>query len=67
LSSHRTGGGLAFVPEFLMGDDPSAVRAGLREALRGLLDLDFEHLLFAHGEPLIDGGKVAPREFVAGG
>jgi hypothetical protein len=60
------GGGLTFVPGFLMGDDPSAVRAGLRESLRGLLDLDFDSLLFAHGEPLIGGGKAAMREFVAG-
>jgi hypothetical protein len=61
------GGGLGFVPGFLMGDDPSAVRAGLRESLRRLLDLDFDSLLFAHGEPLIGGGKVALREFVADG
>ena len=61
------GGGLAFVPGFLMGDDPAAVRAGLRESLRRLLDLDFDSLLFAHGEPLIGGGKAALREFVARG
>jgi hypothetical protein len=61
------GGGLAFVPGFLLGDDPSAVRSGLRESLRGLLDLEFDNLLFAHGEPLIGGGKVALRAFVAGG
>jgi hypothetical protein len=61
------GGGLTFVPGFLMGDDPSPVRAGLRESLRRMLDLDFDNLLFAHGEPLIGGGKVALREFVAGG
>jgi len=60
------GGGLTFVPGFLMGDDPSAVRSRLRESLRGLLDLDFDSLLFAHGEPLIGGGKVALYEFVAG-
>ena len=60
------GGGLTFVPGILMGDDPSAVRTGLREALRELLDLDFASLLFAHGEPLIDAGKAAMREFVAG-
>jgi hypothetical protein len=65
--THPRGGGLTFVPGFLMGDDPSAVRAGLCESLRGLLDLDFDNLLFAHGEPLIGGGKVALREFVAGG
>jgi hypothetical protein len=61
------GGGLSFVPGFLMGDDPSAVRAELRAVLRRLLDLDFDNLLFAHGEPLIGGGKSALREFVADG
>jgi hypothetical protein len=61
------GGGLTFVPGFLLGDDPAAVRAGLRESLRRLLDLDFDSLLFAHGEPLIGGGKAALREFVARG
>jgi hypothetical protein len=60
------GGGVTFVPGFLMGDDPGAVRAGLRESLRLLLELDFDHLLFAHGEPLIGGGKIALREFVEG-
>jgi hypothetical protein len=60
------GGGLAFVPGFLMGEDPSAVRAALRESLSGLLDLEFESLLFAHGEPLIGGGKVALRDFLDG-
>ena len=60
------GGGLSFVPGFLMGDDSSAVRAGLRESLRALLELDFESLLFAHGEPLTGGGKAALREFIAG-
>jgi len=38
---------------------------GFRAALRRLLDLDFDSLLFAHGEPLIGGGRAALREFVA--
>ena len=59
------GGGLTFVPGVLMGDDPASVRTGLREALRRLLDLEFDHLLFAHGDPLISGGKAALRDFVA--
>ena len=59
------GGGLTFVPGALMGDDAATVRAGLRDSLRRLLDLDFDHLLFAHGDPLIGGGKRALREFVA--
>jgi hypothetical protein len=59
------GGSLAFVPDFLMGDDPEAVKAGLTAAFERLLELDFEHLLLAHGEPLIGDGKDALREFVA--
>lgn len=57
------GGRLAFMPGFLLGHDPSWVRAGLRESLRRLLDLDFDNLFFAHGEPLIGGGRAALREF----
>ena len=63
--AHPRGGGLRFVPGFLMGDDPAAVRAALRDSLHRLLELDFDHLLFAHGEPLIGGGKAALREFLA--
>jgi hypothetical protein len=58
------GGALAFVPDFLIGDDPEAVKAGLVESFRGLLELRFDSLLFAHGEPLTGGGKQALREFV---
>jgi hypothetical protein len=58
------GGGLTFVPGALMGDDPPAVRAGLRDSLGRLLELDFDHLLFAHGDPLVGGGKAALKEFV---
>ena len=50
-----------------MGDDPSLVRAGLRESLRRLLDLDFDNLMFAHGEPMVGGGKVALRGFLTNG
>ena len=59
------GGRLGFVPDGLMGDDPGAVKAALKDALRGLLERDFEHLLFAHGEPLVGGGKPALRDFLA--
>jgi hypothetical protein len=58
------GSGLRFVPGFLMGADAATVRAGLRESLRRLLDLEFDHLLFAHGDPLIGGGRRALRQFV---
>jgi len=59
------GGPLAFVPDSLLGDDPAAVREGLRDSLRALLERDFDHLLFAHGNPLIGGAKAALRDFVA--
>lgn len=61
------GGGLAFVPGFMLGDDPTAVRAGLRSSLRRLLELEFDSLLFAHGDPLIGGGRAALREFLSKG
>jgi hypothetical protein len=50
--------GLTFVPDFLM-DDPEKTRAGLKAAYRRLLDeLEFEHLLLAHGEPVIGTARV---------
>jgi hypothetical protein len=53
-----------FVPDNLLGDDPEGVKQGLRESYRRLLDLDFDGLLFAHGDPIAGGGKEALREFV---
>jgi hypothetical protein len=58
---------LAFVPDRLLGDDPATVKRGLRSAYMALLDRDFDTLLFAHGDPLIGGGKNALREFAEGG
>jgi hypothetical protein len=54
---------LQFVPDSLLGDDPERVKRGLRDAYSGLLNRDFDNLLFAHGRPLIGGGKEALREF----
>jgi glyoxylase-like metal-dependent hydrolase (beta-lactamase superfamily II) len=56
---------LEFVPDSLMGDDPKAVKRGLRSALAALLKRRFEHLLLAHGRPFVDGAKEALRQ-VAG-
>jgi len=45
--------GLTFVPDSLM-DDPERTREGLKAAYRRLLgELDFEHLLLAHGDPVV--------------
>ena len=56
---------LHFVPDKLLGEDAREVKRGLREAYARLLDREFEHLLFAHGEPVIGEGKRALREFCA--
>jgi hypothetical protein len=56
--------GLGFVPDNLIGDDPEAVKEGLRESYRRLLSLDFDGLMCAHGDPMPSGGKEALREFV---
>lgn len=55
--------GLTFVPDWLM-DEPEQTKAGLREAYRGLLALDFDLLLLAHGEPVVGGAGSALRSFV---
>ena len=57
-------GPLSFVPDEYMGDDPPGVKAGLKESYRRLLDHDFDHILLAHGNPWIGGGKDALRGFV---
>jgi hypothetical protein len=55
---------LAFVADYLLGDDPEAVKRGLLEQFHALLERDFDHLLFAHGDPVVGGGKRALRAFV---
>jgi hypothetical protein len=56
-------GEMDFFADRLLGDDPEGVKAGLREAYAGILDRDFDSLLFAHGDPMVGGGKEALREF----
>jgi hypothetical protein len=57
-------GELAFVPEWLLGDEPDAVRQGLRERFHALAgEVEFEALLLAHGEPVRRGGRSALRTF----
>lgn len=60
-------GRLSFVPDFLLGDDPGAVKRGLANAYRQLAEtLDFDVLLLAHGEPLVGGARAALRDFAGG-
>jgi hypothetical protein len=60
----RWDGELTFVPDFLMGDDAEGVKRGIVESLRRLCELEFDALMFAHGEPVTSGGREALREFV---
>lgn len=60
----RVDGELRFVPDDYMGEDPEAVRRGLKRSLAALLQRDFDHLLLAHGEPWIGGGKEGLRRFL---
>jgi hypothetical protein len=45
---------------------PQAVKRGLREVFLRHLERDFDHLLFAHGEPWIGGAKAELRQFLEG-
>ena len=57
---------LDFVPDQYM-DDPDAEKRGIREGLARLADeLDFEHLLVAHGTPIAGEGRERLREFAGG-
>jgi hypothetical protein len=58
------GGRVRFVSDNLM-DDPPDTKRGLVRSLEELLDVDFDTLLFAHGEPIVGGGKQALRNFLA--
>jgi hypothetical protein len=55
---------LGFISDGLLGDDPEAIKRGLLDSFRRLLDLDFDGLLLAHGEPIVPGGKERLGRFV---
>lgn len=57
------GDGLQFVPDSLM-DDPVETKRQLRDAYRGLLELDFDLLLLAHGDPIASDARTALRAFL---
>jgi hypothetical protein len=61
----RDGDELTLMPEQFMDDPPAekrSIRAGLARLAR---ELDFEHLLIAHGAPLLGGARERLREFAA--
>jgi len=55
--------GVSFVPDELM-DDPEQTKAGLRAAFTRLLELVPEHLLLAHGDPVVGGAADELRAFL---
>jgi len=59
----RSGERLQFVPDYLM-DDPERTKERLRDAYRRLLELDFDLLLLAHGDPVAGGARDELRRFV---
>src|SRR3954466_6159331 len=60
-------GELAFVSDRLLGDDPEAIKAGLRSAFARLAaELTFDALLMAHGEPQSRDGRSALAAFAGG-
>jgi hypothetical protein len=62
----RYGEDLELVPDHLMGDAEAESRA-IKEGLARLADeLEFEHLLLAHGTPIAGEGRRRLREFAGG-
>jgi len=57
-------GQVRFVSDEYLGDNPEEVKRTLTRAYARLLDLDFDHVLFAHGPPLVGGAKEALRSFL---
>jgi hypothetical protein len=62
----RYGDEVTFVPDFLLGDDTEQIKRDIRAALGRLLDEEFDVLSFAHGNPVLSGGKEALERFVEG-
>ena len=56
-----------FVPDVLMDDPPATKQALLAAYARLLEEVDFEHVLLAHGDPLIGDGRDRLEELVATG
>ena len=58
--------GLSLVPDDLMGD-AEAEKRGILEGLAELAErLEFDHLLLAHGRPVVGDGRDRLREFAGG-
>jgi hypothetical protein len=56
--------GLGFAPDRYIGDDPEAIKRGLRASLRKLLRHEWDTLAVGHGDPIAPGGRTALTAFV---
>jgi len=54
---------LSFVPDQYM-EAPGTTKLRLRTAYRAVLELEFDTLLLAHGDPIVGEGKQALKAFV---
>jgi hypothetical protein len=62
------GGDIGFVSDWLLGDDPEAIKAGLRAAFARLVEtVQFDGLLLAHGDPTPSGGRAELERFAVTG
>ncbi len=58
--------GLGFFADSLLGDDPEAEKQRLRDGFARLAaEVDFDHLLFAHGTPILGDGRERLARFAA--
>ena len=61
----RWEGEIGFVPDYLLGDDPPRIKTGICDAfIRICTSYEFDHLLFAHGDPVIGGGKAVLQRYL---
>ena len=59
--------GLGFFPDHLLGDDAEHEKRLLREGFGRVAEqVDFDHLLPAHGHPVLGDGREALRRFASG-
>jgi hypothetical protein len=60
-------GPLGFVPDSLMDDPPATKRGLLAACARLLAEVDFDHLLLAHGGPVLSGGRALLEDLLDSG
>jgi len=60
-------GTIGFVPDVLMDDPPGTKQALLAAYARLLEGLEFDHVLLAHGDPLVGDGVALLAELVSSG